>query len=236
MRLLWLDVETDIHIQLLADHTDLYVDVLVMLRTLGETAQVIAKITLIGIIEIAEQASPLTIFIEYIGKGLFSINGGEVIGRGVALLMTVVIAIIQLQEDTLCSKRAHAVAIAERSALLRLRRVDLNGFRLEINERLGVGESYLIAEVVGRRQRVAVGLIGGVVAKAVFLLEEMHSRKVGVLIGAVAIIDVSADGNVSAFRSNASVELQLCAGILVGAVTERLALTIVDNESLFVQE
>ena len=150
--------------------------------------------------------------------------------------MAVVIAVVQLQEDTLGTERAHAVAVAEGSALLRLCGVDLNGFRFEIIERLGVGKTYLIAEVVGGRQCVAVGLIGGVVAKLVFLLEEMHSREVGILVFAISVVDVSTDGNVSALRSNTAIELQLRAGILVFAITKRLTLTIVDNESFLVQK
>ena len=64
----------------------------------------------------------------------------------------------------------------------------------------------------------------------------MHSRKIGILVFAVTIVDVSTDSNVSTFRSDAAVELQLRAGILVRAVAERLTLTVVDNESLFVQK
>ena len=235
MRLLWLDVDTDIHIQFFANHPELYVDILVMLRTLGKTAQVFREITLIGIVEIAEQASPLAVFVEHLGKGLVGVDGWEVVGRGVALLMAVVIAVVQLQEDTLGTKRTYAVAVAERSALHRLCGVDLYGFRFEIIERLSIGEAYLIAEIVGGRQRVAVCLIGGVVAEAVFLLEEVHGREVGVCVGAVAVVEITTDGNVPAFRSDTAVELQLCAGILVGAVAERLALTVVHHESLFIQ-
>ena len=71
--------------------------------------------------------------------------------------------------------------------------------------------------------------------QAVFLLEEVHGREVGVFVGAVAVVEITTDGNVSAFRSDAAVELQLCAGILVGTVAERLALTVVYHESLFIQ-
>ena len=236
VRLLRLDVDTDIHIQFFAHHAELYVDVLVMLRSLGETAQVGREITLIGIVEVAEQASPLAVFVEHLCEGLVGIDGGEVVGRGIALLMAVVIAVVQLQEDTLCTERAHAVAVAEGSALLRLCGVDLHGFRFEIQDRLGIGETYLIAEVIGGRHRVAIGLIGGVIAEDVFLLEEVHGRKIGVLVRAITVVDISADGNISSFRSDAAVELQLCTGILVGAVAERLALTVVDHESLFVQK
>ena len=63
----------------------------------------------------------------------------------------------------------------------------------------------------------------------------MYGREVGVLVGAVAIVEVSAYGDVPAFRSDAPVELQLRTGILVGAVAERLALTVVDHEALFIQ-
>ena len=236
VRLLRLDVDTDIHIQFLAHHAELHVDVLVIFRTLGETAQVGREITLIGIVEIAEQACPLAIVVEHAGKGLVGIDGGEVVGRGVALLMAVVIAVVQLQEHALGTERAHAVAVAKGSALLRLCGIDLNGFRLEVEEGLGVGETYLITEVVLRRQCVTVGLIGGVFAKLVFLLEEVHGREVGVLVGAIAVVDISADGYVAAFRSDAAVELQLRTGILVGAVAERLALTVVDHEAFFVQQ
>ena len=109
-----------------------------MLRTLGETTQILREIALIGIVKVAKQTSPLTVFIEHFSKGLVGIDCREVVSRGVALLMAVVIAIVQLQEDALCTKRAHAVAITKGAALLRLCRVYLNRFRFEIKERLSI--------------------------------------------------------------------------------------------------
>ena len=61
MRTLWLDGDTDVHIELFPDVAQLHVDVVFTLRTFGVAAEVIGEITLIGVVQIAEEPCPIAI-------------------------------------------------------------------------------------------------------------------------------------------------------------------------------
>ena len=66
-----------------------------ILRTLGIAAQLATEIALIGIVQEAEECRPVAVFVQYLGKGRLRIVW-EVVGQGVALLMAVLIAVVQL--------------------------------------------------------------------------------------------------------------------------------------------
>ena len=93
--------------------------------------------------------------------------------------MAMLEVVVQLQIDAF---HAHAPTVAatattaptERTEALTTKRV--LGFRLPLEnvERFRVGGSQRVAEVVAGRSRVAVGLIGGVVAEAIGSLVESH--------------------------------------------------------------
>ena len=93
--------------------------------------------------------------------------------------MAVLEVIVQLQIDAF---NAHASTVAttattaptERTEALTAKRVLGFWLPLENVERFRVGGSQRVAEVVAGRSRVAVGLIGGVVAEAIGSLVESH--------------------------------------------------------------
>ena len=100
VRPLRLQRDACIHVQLVEHQPKLHVDVLSMLRALGKAAQTVAEIHLVGIVQIAEQARPLPVGTQHVGKGLVAVVR-EIVGRRVVLLVTVVVAIVQLQKQPL---------------------------------------------------------------------------------------------------------------------------------------
>ena len=153
--------------------------------------------------------------------------------------MAMLEVVVQLQIDAF---NAHAPTVAatattaptERTEALTTKRV--LGFRLPLEnvERFRVGGSQRVAKVVAGRSRVAVGLIGGVVAEAVGSLVESHHREIGITVVAVPIVDVRTDGYVTTFVAKTAVELQLRTDIFVFAVAHRFVLTAVHYEILLI--
>ena len=92
--------------------------------------------------------------------------------------MTVVVAIAQLQEKALLTKWATLVATTEGTSVSllathsALRVVFL--LSLEGEEGFSIGDTQRVVQSIASRHSIAVGLIGGVVAVAVFLLIEVH--------------------------------------------------------------
>ena len=117
VRVLRLDGDTHVHVELVAHNSQLEVDVLSVLGTLRIAAQTVAEIHLVGVVEITEESGPLLIVVEHVLESRFA-QVGEVEGGGVAFLEAVIEAVVQLQEDALRAKTAHAVAVAERTASL----------------------------------------------------------------------------------------------------------------------
>ena len=134
-----------------------------------------------------------------------------------------VVAVAQLQEKSLratAAAAAAATAASSRGGLTGLlERVD--GLRWEDDEGFAVGGAERIAEIAGGRIRVAVGLIGGVVAQDVLFLIEVDGRKVGAAVVAVGVVNVRREGNVAPLAAQPPEQLELCAGIMVRAVVQR---------------
>ena len=196
-----------------------------MLRALGKAAQTVAEIHLVGIVQIAEQARPLPVGTQHVGKGLVAVVR-EIVGRRVVLLVAVVVAIVQLQKQPLGTSLPPLAPAS--GPFFFLWRTFLG---LGRPEGLGIGGSQRIAEVVGGRSRVAVGLISGIVALHVRSLIEPHGREIGIAVAAVAIVRVAADGQVAPPRTKTTKQLQLRAQVFVAAVAQRLVLPIVNNQT-----
>ena len=62
----------------------------------------------------------------------------------------------------------------------------------------------------------------------------MDSREVGVIVFAVAVVDIGVDGHIASTSIEATEKLQLATDVLVGTVTHRLVEAAVDNEALVV--
>ena len=114
--------------------------------TLRVSAKPVTEVHFVGIVEISKEPCPFLIVVKDVKEGRFA-QVGEVVSGGVALLVTVVEAIVQLEENALCSERAHAVSIAEGAASLLSR---VLGLRLGLKgiERLCVCSANGLAEVV----------------------------------------------------------------------------------------
>ena len=69
-----------------------------VLRPLWVAAQAGTEVFLVGIVEIAEEASPLAVVVEHVLEFFVRIVG-EVVGQRVAFLVAVVVTVAQLQED-----------------------------------------------------------------------------------------------------------------------------------------
>ena len=155
--------------------------------------------------------------------------------------MAMLEVVVQLQIDafhahapTVATTASTATAPTERTKALTVKRVLWFRFPFEDIEGFRIGGSQRVAEVVARRSRVAVGLIGGVVAEAVGSLIEPHHREIGIAVVAVPIVDVRTDGYVTTFVAKTAVELQLRTDIFVFAVAHRFVLTAVHNEILLI--
>ena len=89
-------------------------------RTFGITAKTVTQVGLVWIVKIAEQLGPLPIVVQDILKSRIAIVW-KVIGRRIVLLVTVAIAIVQLQVDTFHPYPTPAITTpSERSATLHL--------------------------------------------------------------------------------------------------------------------
>ena len=74
-----------------------------ILRAFRVAAQTGAEIGLVRIVQIAEEASPLTVVVQHIGKGLVTVVRKVISGR-IVLLVTVPVSVVQLQEQSLLSE------------------------------------------------------------------------------------------------------------------------------------
>ena len=138
---LWQDGDTCVHIDLLTHVAQLDFGCMTVFRTLRVSAQTGTQVALVGIVKIAEECRPVAIVVQHLCELLFRIVG-EVVCEGIVLLVTIAVAIVQLQEESLLSEASSAAkwssAAAERSSpLLAVCRL-LVFFGLEQNQRLCV--------------------------------------------------------------------------------------------------
>ena len=132
---------------------------MVVLRAFRVAAQVVGKVTLVRVVEITEQSGEVAVVTQHVQK-CFARQLGEIVGRRVTLLVTVVIAVVHLQENTLlpyssasataasASVAASAATEVAESETVGLRSVFGLWFGLEDIERLSITESDLVAPVV----------------------------------------------------------------------------------------
>ena len=138
-----------------------------------------------------------------------------------------------MQEDALCTERPSGITSSAATAegtYSRVLHAGGIGFRLEGEKRFRVSAAHREAEVVRRRQRVAVGLIGGVVTHLVECLIEPHRREAGILVVSVAVVDVRAQRHVAAVVAEAAEQLYLRAQVLVGTIAHTLVLPVVHDQ------
>ena len=89
---------------------------------------------------------------------------------------------------------------------------DING--------LGIGGTQRETVVFGVGSGVTIGLIGRIVAQGILLQPEVYTREVGILVLAVAIVDVSAKGDIASVAVHAAVDLHLRTDVSVIAITQ----------------
>ena len=73
-------------------------------------------------------------------------------------------------------------------------------------------------------------MIGGVIAFTAKGLVEVDGREVGVIVFAVAVVDVGVKGHVASASVETAEELQLATEVLIGTVTHRFVEAAVDDE------
>ena len=135
--------------------------------------------------------------------------------------MAVLVAVVQLQEDTLLSEATNPVtSSAKRTALLwRVSSLLLAFFGLKGQKRLCVGDTKRVAQVVVVGDGVAVGLVGRVFVRvSLLLLIQVYACDVGILVVAVTKTEPEVECHVAPFSSESAEELQLRIDVLVGAV------------------
>ena len=93
MRTLGHDRHADVHVHLVADVAQLHLGCVVILRTLRVAAQPGAQVTLVWVVQIAEQCRPVTVVLQDLCKGFRAVIG-EVVGQRVALLVVVSVSVV----------------------------------------------------------------------------------------------------------------------------------------------
>ena len=116
MRTLWLDGHADVHIEFFSDIAQLHVDVVLSFRTLRIAAEVLGKIALVGVVQVAKEPCPVTVLSQYVHECFIGIVG-EVISQRVALLVVVAETVVGLQEQSLeTTLSTTSSAVAERTS------------------------------------------------------------------------------------------------------------------------
>ena len=114
VRLLGLYRHAYVEVDLVADVAQLHVGIVTVLGTFRIAAQGGAQIRFVGIVEKSEQRCPLAVGVQHAGKSLIAVVG-KVVSGGIVLLVTVPIAIVQLQKQTLLTE-ASPVAVSPAAA------------------------------------------------------------------------------------------------------------------------
>ena len=241
MRLLGLERHTHAQVDLIIYIAQLHVGIVSMLRAFGVAAEVLAKIRLVGVVQISEERRPRAVVVQHTGKRLVA-EVGEVVSRRIVLLVTVPIAVVELQEESLLSEGPRATAAATTTTAsaakgtAHLRHTCCRLFLLTSEEQQGlrIGDTQRVAQLVVCRGGIAVGLIGGVFARLRLLLIQVDGRQTGILVAAVAPAELRAECDVAPVRPQSAVYLQLSVDVLVVVISQSFVLSAVDYQSLLV--
>ena len=115
-----------------------------MLRTLRIAAQIVAKVGFVGIVQIAEESSPVAIVAQYLCKGFVRVVREVVSGR-IAFLVAVFVAIVQLQEQAHLSESTRLVTPEWASLPLSVSCSLRILFGLNCQQRFCIGKSQRVA-------------------------------------------------------------------------------------------